>query len=354
MNRLRIRQLTEGASELGLEAVVLSSPENIRYFSGFTGEGVAVVSKGLFRIVTDSRYMEQAENQADGFGVIDIGQATHAAAVIEVLREAGIRKAGFEDEAMTVGEHRRLTGAGVDFEGIGALCERIRVVKDAEEIDAMRRAARLTDEGFEYILPFVRPGAAEYEIRAEMDYFFARRGGTPAFPMIVASGPNGSMPHAIPRKRKILAGDMVTLDFGASVDGYVSDMTRTVAVGQPDAALRTVYGVVLAAQRAAEDAARAGISGRTLDAVAREIIGKAGYGGEFGHGLGHGVGLQVHEQPRLSPRSGEDPLRAGMIVTIEPGVYLPGLGGVRIENTCLIREDGCEPLFAATRELIIL
>ncbi len=131
-------------------------------------------------------------------------------------------------------------------------------------------------------------------------------------------------------------------------------MTRTVAVGQPDAALRTVYGVVLAAQRAAEDAARAGISGRMLDAVAREIIGKAGYGGGFGHGLGHGVGLQVHEQPRLSPRSGEDPLRAGMIVTIEPGVYLPGVGGVRIENTCLIREDGCEPLFAATRELIIL
>lgn len=353
MSRVRERKLLEQAAALGIQAVVLTSRENMRYFTGYTGEGAALIAPELRRIITDSRYTEQAARQAEGYGVADIGRATLAEFVLAGLREAGADTVGFEDNAMTVSEYRKLEGAGISFTGIGLIGERIRAVKEDSEIEIMRRAARLTDEGFAHILPFIRPGVSEYDIMAEMDYFFARRGASPAFPMIVASGPNGSMPHAETGPRQIQPGDMITMDFGATVDGYRSDMTRTVAVGEPDPTLREVYAIVLKAQLTALDAASAGMTGRELDAAARRIIGDAGYGPQFGHALGHGVGLAVHEQPRLSSKN-EEPLEPGMIVTIEPGIYLPGLGGVRIEDTALITGDGCEPLLESAKELIVL
>ncbi len=353
----RIRKLI-AASGLGTgECIVIHKPSNVFYFSGFTGEGQLVIGQGLAAIVTDFRYAEQAGIQSPGWKVIQISAAAgHARAIAALLGESGLGAARYEDDCVTVRAHRELADAmpGVALSPLGNLPESLRSEKDEGELDKIRKACAISSGAFESICGMIRPGMTEKEIRLALDdRMLAAGASATAFPTIVASGPNGSLPHAVPGERRVEKGDMITLDFGARADGYCSDMTRTVALGKPSPLMREIYGIVLDAQKASQEALAPGKSCKEIDAVARDRIALAGYGERFGHGLGHSLGIDIHEEPRLNATSSET-LRSGHVVTVEPGIYLPGVGGVRIENTCLITSGGGESLVESTRELLIL
>jgi Xaa-Pro aminopeptidase len=265
-------------------------------------------------------------------------------------------RTGFEDEHLsvrTLGTLEEKLPEGVELVAAGGDSERLRRVKDAAELRAIGAAAELADEAWRWAIERGLGGRTERDVARATEARIRELGGDPSFPAIVAAGPNGALPHAEPGEREIGEGDLVVFDMGAQLDGYCSDGTRTFAVGEPVESAREVYEVVLDAQLAALDAVRAGIGGEPLDAVAREAIEAAGHGDRFGHGLGHGVGLEVHEAPRLSKRS-EDVLEAGEVVTIEPGVYLPGELGVRIEDLVVITEDGHENLSGLPKELQVV
>jgi Xaa-Pro aminopeptidase len=337
-------------------AYVLHKPENVRYFSGFLGEGMLVIGDGLRVIVTDFRYEEQAQIESPGWEILlTSGTMTHARCIAEAAaRTCG--KARFEYDFISVKEAEALKAALEDTPMVDlcSLPEEIRMIKDESEIEATIKAAALTDETFAWILDNAKVGMSEEELALDLFVFMKRRGadGT-AFSSIVASGPNASLPHAVPTSRKFQPGDLLTLDFGAKWDGYCADFTRTIAFGKVEPELRKIYDIVLEAQLRSLDALCSGKKGKDVDAVARGIIENAGYGKHFGHGLGHSVGLMIHEEPRLSVR-GERELAPGMLMTVEPGIYLPGRGGVRIEDLCLITEGGCEVLSSSTKEFIEL
>ena len=355
MNR-RIENLLSGLMAAGAQGAMLHSPENIRYFTGFTGEGCAFIASGVSVVMTDSRYTEQARKQSPGCTVLEPENRDYPQTFSQLAREYGISVLGFEDEFLPVAQHSQFAKAldTAQLIPMGELCVRIRAVKDADEIKLLREACRITDQAFQHFLTILKPGASEIEISAELKYYMAKHHkAAKSFEFIVASGENGSMPHAITSDRLIRAGDMVTLDFGAEYCGYHADMTRTVAVGKPQNEMLEIYRIVQDAQARAAEALAPGKSCREVDAIARDLIHQHGYGGNFGHGLGHGVGLQIHEQPVLSGRSSTI-LEPGMAVTVEPGIYLPGIGGVRIEDTCIITDTGWESLFVSEKSLIIL
>lgn len=352
----RIERLLSELKNAGAEAALLHSPENIRYFSGFTGEGCVFIAPGTRAVLTDSRYTEQAQNQAPGFAVKEIGLDKFTDAIAALTRETGVKAVGYEDDWLPVLQYRKIAEAlpGIETVPAAGIAVRIRMVKDAEEIRSLKRAGEITDGVFQYALSIAKPGMKEITLSAELKYYMAKQYlAQPAFEFIIASGENGSMPHAIPSERAIAKGDMVTLDFGAEYKGYRSDMTRTFAVGAPSARMAEIYGIVLAAHLRAAEYLKPGAECRAVDAVARDYIRECGYGANFGHGLGHGVGLQIHEQPNLNTRS-EAILGPGMAVTNEPGIYLPGIGGVRIEDTCIITQSGFESIFVSDKNLIIL
>ncbi len=352
----REEKLISGLRAAGAQAALLHSQENIRYFTGFTGEGCAFLADGASVLLTDSRYTEQARKQAPGSVVLEPANRNYAETVAKLAKDHGIEALGFEDEFLPVAQHDQFLKALLPARLIpmGELCVMIRAVKDAGEIELLREACRITDQAFQYFLSIVKPGVSEIEISAELKYYMAmKHKASPSFEFIVASGENGSMPHAITSERLIRAGDMITLDFGAEYAGYHADMTRTVAVGKPSDKMLEIYRIVQQAQAEAAEALAPGKRCREVDAVARDLIAQKGYGEYFGHGLGHGVGLQIHEQPVLSYRS-ETILEPGMAVTVEPGIYLPGVGGVRIEDTCIITDAGYESLFVSEKSLIIL
>ena len=352
----RVEKLLSSLEPMGAGAMLLHSTENIRYFSGFTGEGYAVIAKDVRAILTDSRYTEQAQNQAPGFLVKELPLDKFADAVRDTVREHGVTCVGFEDELLPVSQHSRFaeTLCGITLVPVGSLCVKLRSVKDAAEIELLRKACNITDKAYQYALLIARPGITEIELCTELKYYMAKvHKALPSFDFIVAAGENGSMPHAIPSDRVIKNGDMVTLDFGAQYMGYRADMTRTFAVGKPNARMKKIYDIVLRAQTMAAETLGPGVACKTVDAVARDYIAGKGFGPNFGHGLGHGVGLQVHELPGLNGRN-ELALAPGMAVTVEPGIYLPGVGGVRIEDTCVITENGWESLFISDKNLIIL
>ncbi|NLF79964.1 MAG: aminopeptidase P family protein, partial [Clostridia bacterium] len=233
------------------------------------------------------------------------------------------------------------------------IAEALRYVKEEREISLMRQACAATDRVFAEICAYIKPGITEKDLARELLYCIMKQGCDASFPSIVAAGPNGSLPHAIPSDRRIKEHEFITMDFGCAYAGYHADMTRTVIIGRPNAKQKEIYGIVLAAKQRAEALIHAGLSGREVDAAARDYIAEKGYGGNFGHGLGHGVGLDIHESPRLN-QSSEQILRSGCLVTIEPGIYLPGWGGLRIEDTVLVTDNGHENLFTSERELICL
>lgn len=355
MNRIAAFRACSGLK--ANEGVYLTKPANIYYLSGYTGEGILAVTADRAVIVTDFRYTEQAEQQAPGFEVCMTGKGLgHAALSWQVFSEGGIDTVLFEDDQVTVQAYEALQKAmpGASFRSLGGVPETMRTVKDADEIASIEEACAISCRAFEELLSFAKAGMTEKEVQLHLDYTMLSMGADGlAFSTISAAGEHGSLPHAIPSDRRIEKGDMLTLDFGARKNGYDADMTRTIAFGEPKAEMKRIYETVLRAHLECEQMLRPGVICKEVDAHARRVIDDAGYAGRFGHSLGHGVGIDIHELPRLSMTC-EDTLVPGHIVTVEPGIYVPGLGGVRIEDTCVITEDGFRTLVNAPKELIIL
>ncbi len=353
----RVQNIIAAAGLTANQAIVLSKPSNIFYASGYTGEGIAVIGHAIKCIVTDFRYTEQAEQQAPGFDVRMIESGiTHAKLAYQVLKAAGIEEVLYEDDEVTVKafEAMKAAMAGIAFLPLNGAPEKVRRIKDEGELSLIGQACAISCRAFDYICGYIREGMTEKEIQLALDYQMLALGADGlAFSTILASGENGSLPHAIPTDRKVQKGDMITMDFGAKKGGYCADMTRTVALGQPSAEMKKVYDVVLKAQIASEEAILPGKICSDIDKIARDIIDNAGYKGRFGHGLGHAVGIDIHENPRFSMLC-PDVIEVGHVMTVEPGIYLPGIGGVRIENTCVVTENGAKTLVYAQKELLIL
>ena len=340
---------------MGLDAILVTSIQSIRYLSGFTGsDGVLVVSCDGGWFLTDSRYRSQADEQVAGFNVVEYRRKFEETAVL--LQEQGFGKVGFEAVSVTVAQYKVLmeTLSGVELLPLPGDFETIRSVKDQGELGNLGRIAELSSQSFMDLIPEIRPGTTERRLALSLEWRLREAGAAAAsFSFIVASGSRGALPHAVPTNRAVVQGDLVTFDFGGVLEGYCSDETVTVAVGSVDARQREVYQVVKSAHDRAIDRVKPGISCREVDAVARDYIGAKGFAEYFGHGTGHGVGLEVHEKPVLSPRS-EEILEEGMVVTIEPGIYIPGWGGVRIEDTICVTHDGCRILTKVPKELMVL
>lgn len=350
---MRLAQLRDKLTEGELDALVITQPENRRYLSGFTGtDGALIVSAEAAYLATDFRYYEQARRQAPNFTLIKI-EDEFPPRLAELMADIEARRVGFESTHVTVDQHQRWAEAAETFELVSTkgMVEELRAIKDEEELAQIRRAVELADACFAHVAQWVRPGVTEKAVAWEIETFTRTHGGDDlAFDLIIGSGPNGAMAHAEPSDRQIQEGEPVVLDLGAQVDGYRSDLTRTICLGEPDQKLCQIHALVLEAQEAGERAMRAGLKGSTVDAIVRDLIGAAGHEEHFGHGLGHGVGLAVHERPRLSKTS-EDVLQVGMVVTVEPGVYIEGWGGVRIEDMVVVREREAEVLTKASKGL---
>ena len=355
----RLSALRAHLAEQGLAALLVAHLPNVRYLTGFSGSsGLALVTADAAALVTDSRYRTQAGEECAGVAEVVV---TASGPVEGILAEIAARALdgaiGFEEHVLTARDAARLTAGAPDgrFRRTVDLVERLRVVKSPEEVAAVREAGRVAAEALAAAVRDIQVGMSELDVAALLEGAL-RRAGSEAhpFPTIVASGPRAALPHARTSARRVGAGEWLLLDFGAQLDGYCSDVTRTYVVGAPpDGRQREVYEVVRAAQAAAVAGLRAGMSGKDGDALARGPIAATGHGDAFGHGLGHGLGLEVHEAPRLS-RVAEEPLPAGAVVTVEPGVYLPGWGGVRIEDDVALRDEGAELLTAIPRELVVL
>ena len=349
----RADRVTARLGEQGIDLLLVTNLVNVRYLTGFTGtNGLAIVGPDTRRFVTDFRYVERARAEVTGFDRERAPQ-DFAEALGDGWPEGELRL-GFEDQHVSVRQHGRLRSIipdRIELVAAGELVEAERALKEPGELDAIRAATALGDEVYEWLAEQGLVGRSEREVALALEHEMRRRGAEdPSFPSIVASGEHGALPHAEPRDVAIAAGTLVTLDIGARVDGYCSDGTRTWATGELPGDLAELYDLVLRAQQAALDAVAPGKTGRELDAVARQIIEAEGHGEHFGHGLGHGVGLAVHESPRLA-RPSTDTLAAGNVVTVEPGVYLPGRGGVRIEDIVVVTGSGREVLSTTTKEL---
>jgi Xaa-Pro aminopeptidase len=345
----RADRLEELLREQELDALLVTNLVNVRYLTGYTGSnGVCVVGEGLRLFVTDFRYVSQAERQVQGFDRLQGKQD-----LLEDVAERLSGRVGFEDHHMTVRALERLRGFvpdGVGLVAAGRLVERLRAVKEPEELDRIRAAATLADDVLEGLIERGLAGRTEREVKLELETELRRRGAEPSFPSIVAGGANGALPHAEPGDRAIERDTLVVVDMGALLDGYCSDCTRTLATGSILDEAAAVYELVLETQVASLERVRPGEECRAVDAFARERIAAAGHGERFGHGLGHGVGLEVHEQPTLS-RMGTGELTLGNVVTVEPGVYVPGEFGVRIEDLVVVGDDGPEILSRVPKEL---
>jgi len=356
MSSKRVAGLREKLEARGLSAMLIGSPINRRYLTGFTGSaGYVLITKEQSYLLTDFRYMTQAPQQATGFKVIEHG-AKVMDTVKELLQSEGIASLGFEQDHVTYGVYSGYTEqlTPISLVPVSGLVEELRIIKDAEELKIMQRAADLADETFSHVLTLLKAGKTEREIDLEMEMFMRSRGATSSsFDTIVASGERSALPHGVASDRVIQGNEFVTFDFGALLDGYCSDLTRTVALGSPDPKLKEIYDIVLEAQLHALAHIKPGMTGREADALARDIITRYGYGEYFGHSTGHGLGMEVHESPRLSKAS-DDILKPGMVVTVEPGIYLPGLGGVRIEDDIVITETGIQILTSSSKDYTVL
>lgn len=340
-------------------AAVIHNESNIFYLSqGYTGEGCLFLTPTVSYIVTDFRYVEQAARQSPGFSIKETThECTQNSWLAALCKEHGITKLYYEDDTLTVRQGdalRTSLPASVELLSIAEKPETLRRIKTADEIRAIREACRITSETFSLILPKIREGVTEKELKLELEFTQMKLGAQGnSFDPIVASGINGSLPHAIPSDKRLEKGELITLDFGCKVDNYCSDMTRTVSLGTPSPEMRRIYDTVFTAQAMGVEALKPGMICKAVDKVCRDYIDSQGYEGRFGHGLGHSLGIDIHENPRLSPTCA-DLVETGMLLTVEPGIYVPGLGGVRIEDTCLVTETGNEPLTTAPKELIIL
>ncbi len=352
---VRRSRLAAALAAADIDAAVVTRLVNVRYLTGFTGSNGALLlhADGSAVLATDGRYTTQAARQAP-----DVDLLVERDVAPALAHTAGRGRLGFEEHDVTVAAYDTLAAAapGSELVRLGPAVETLRAVKDAAEVDALRRAAAVADRAFAELLPRVAAGRTEREVARELDELMRAYGAVaPSFETIVATGENSAVPHHRPTERSLARGDLVKFDFGALVDGYHSDMTRTVVLGEPADWQREIYDVVRVAQRAGRHALAPGVRARDVDTVARAQIVDAGYGEQFPHGLGHGVGLEIHEAPMIGPGSGDTvTLDAGMPVTVEPGVYLPGRGGVRIEDTLVVRDGEPELLTNTTKDLQVL
>ncbi len=355
--RRRVEQIREQLSRLGIDGFLVLIEENRRYLTGFTGEdgqfnesaGIILITRDRTLLATDSRYDLQAKGETHGVEIVKYPKGW-AVDLPDIVRDMNIRTLGFESARMSVLQHNKLVEgfkrhlSGVDMRPMDNIVEPLREKKDDHEVAITRRAVAAAESAFEHLLPRIKPGARESELAWALEEELRRAGAEgPSFPIIVASGPNSALPHATPGHREITGGEPILFDWGARIDGYCSDISRTVFIGPPNETFNRVFTVVRDAQRKAIDAVRPGASGRDLDAVARSHIDSTEFADRFGHSLGHGTGLAIHEGPKLSPIS-NCILAAGMIVTVEPGIYIPGWGGVRLENQILVTESDAEIL----------
>ena len=351
-----IAKIAAQLPEYGLDAMLITSESGERYALGFHGEGLLLATRDGAQYSTDGRYVEAAREQVEGAEVLlTTPEKGHIALAKEYIQAKGLHNIGFESGAMTVDGHKKyaqelpciLTPAQKLLDGL-------RASKDEGELALMRRAQAITDEAFRAILNFIRPGMTEREIAARLVYELLSRGGERvSFDPIVAAGPNGSRPHAVPGDQVVDAGMFITMDFGCKVEGYCSDMTRTVALGHPTQEMEEVYSAVLAAQKAGINAARAGVTGQEIDEAARRVLREAGYGEYFSHGFGHSLGVDIHESPNANSKE-QRPMPVGAVISAEPGVYIPGRFGVRIEDVLILNETGCEDITRSPKDLIVL
>lgn len=354
-----IKRIQDALARQGLDAILLTDEKNQRYATGFAfTDGAVVVGREKAWLLTDSRYIEAAEKIAGGCCAVQMFDREHSLSglISAALKESGAEKLAAEDEKLS---HARWAAfeklLGRTLLPAGGLMMSLRASKNASEIESMIRAQRISEKALEEVLRIIKPGMTEKEVMAELVYYMLKFGSEGnSFDPIVVTGKNTSMPHGVPGDTVIRDGDFITMDFGSLSDGYCSDMTRTVAVGHATEEMKTVYYTVLEAQLAGIAAARSGIPGKLIDQAARDVIEKAGYGEYFGHGFGHSLGLDIHEPPMAGPR-GEAPMAENDLCSAEPGIYIPGKFGVRIEDVMIIRKDGAEVITKAPKsELIVL
>lgn len=353
---LRVENLRKAMKKEQVDGFLVTSPYNLRYLTNFTGTtGLAVITLDKAFFVTDFRYTEQAAAQAQGFEIIkNVGPIFDE--VAKLCAQEELNGLAFEENHVSFAEYSVLEEIieETPLIPISGMIENLREVKDEEEIAITQKACAIADQGFDYVLKTIKPGMTEIEVANQLDFYMRSLGASGvSFDTIVASGLRSAMPHGVASEKVIEQGDLITLDFGCYYQGYVSDMTRTFAIGDPGEKLREIYQVVLEAQLKVLEAAKPGLTGIQLDAVARDHIAAAGYGEAFGHSTGHGIGLEIHEGPNVSFRADKQ-FVPGNIITDEPGIYLPGIGGVRIEDDLLITPDGNQVLTHAPKELIIL
>lgn len=351
----KLKKLRQSFEEHHIDALLITSGYNRRYITGFTGTaGVAIVTQDKAVFITDFRYTQQAQKEISGFEIVQ-----HTKPIMEEvglqLEKMGVKSVGFEKDDMSYAMYEVYQKAvKSELVPVSGLIEKIRLIKTEQEIKIIKAAADIADAAFNHIITYISPGKTELEVSNELEFFMRKQGASSSsFDIIVASGLRSALPHGVATDKIIEKGDFVTLDFGALYNGYVSDLTRTIAVGEPSEQLKEIYQIVLEAQLKSLDEIKAGMTGIQADAVARDHIKSKGYGDAFGHSLGHGIGLEVHEGPGLSFRS-ETVLEPGMVITIEPGIYVPGVGGVRIEDDTVVTATGNDKLTHSTKELLIL
>lgn len=352
----RLVKLREKFKENDIDGILVTSNYNRRYITGFTGTaGVALITEKEAKFITDFRYVDQASEQAVNFDIVQ-----HKASLIEEIanqvNELGIQKLGFEKLSVTFSQYEEYKAnfTNTNLVPISGLIENLRLIKDEHEIKILKEAAKIADAAFEHIITYIKPGLTELEVSNELEFFMRKHGAaSSSFDIIVASGIRSALPHGVASNKVIKKGELVTLDFGAYYKGYCSDITRTVAIGKPTNELEKIYQTVLEAQLRGMKGIKPGMTGKEADALTRDYITEQGYGEYFGHSTGHGLGMEVHEGPGLSMKSNTI-LLPGMVVTVEPGIYISGVGGTRIEDDTVITENGNETLTYSTKELLII
>lgn len=342
-----------------VDALLLTGSSNMRFVSGFTGEGYVYISDTAAMVVTDSRYVIAAKSECPQFSVVEWDKIGYYAPLLETLRSDSVKTLGIEDQEMTVSEYegllKKLGGgglSGITLKGLGDGVTERRAQKTPEEIEAIRQAEKIGDTAFLRLLPQLKTGMTEKQVAALIEFFMKEEGAEGlSFDTIAASGIHSAMPHAVPTGKALEKGDFLTMDFGCRYRGYCSDMTRTVVMGSASDRQREIYETVQKAQETALSGIRPGMTGREVDALARDVIEKAGYGENFGHSLGHSLGLDIHEKPGFSTKE-RSRIKPGMVISVEPGIYIEGFGGVRIEDVVVITKEGCENITHSPRRLI--
>ncbi|MCD8508711.1 MAG: Xaa-Pro peptidase family protein [Bacillus sp. (in: Bacteria)] len=351
----RLNQLKGKLASHEIDGILVTSSYNRQYISGFTGTaGVALISENEAKFITDFRYVEQAENQAKDFEIVQHTGPIHEE-IAKQVKQMGISRLGFEKDHVTYSTFETYKVAiQTQLVPISGMLEKMRLIKDESELAIIREAVQIADAAFDHIIGFIKPGIKEIDVSNELEFFMRKNGAvSSSFDIIVASGFRSALPHGVASDKVIEKGELVTLDFGAFYKGYCSDITRTVAVGEPTDDLKKIYNTVLEAQLRGVQGIKPGLTGKEADALTRDYITQQGYGEYFGHSTGHGLGMEVHEGPGLSHRS-DTILEPGMVVTVEPGIYIAGLGGTRIEDDIVITETGNEILSQSTKDLLIL